>query len=310
MDEQRDPVSVIVPTLRWVPACRQLADQLGPEDELLVVCDDEADPVADREVPDGVKVLVAGEPEGCSGKANAMACGMADAANDRFVWTDADFDHPEGWLDELVTAGIEHGPATAIPFFHGGGWYLMLEPWTMTSSTLAFYHGVGAWGDNAWGGGVTFTREDLDVDQLVEELRQVVSDDALLSEHLGEVHPVRSMVTPVEVPGQLAQVRHRAVRFNRLTHVHEGMGDAVVVGAILVTLAIAWPVWTAIGATALIGWLYAHMGLRRWTFLLAFPGLFLIPFNALSGILVDEFEWAGRRYRLNDTHDVEVLASS
>ena len=38
---ERDPVSVLLPTMEWNTACEQLAAQLKPNDELLVVCDSE-----------------------------------------------------------------------------------------------------------------------------------------------------------------------------------------------------------------------------------------------------------------------------
>jgi len=88
----RDPVSVLLPTVEWTPACDDLTAQLRDGDQLLVICDSESDPVAGRDPPENVEILTAGEPEGCSGKANAMAHGMERAANDRFVWTDADYE--------------------------------------------------------------------------------------------------------------------------------------------------------------------------------------------------------------------------
>ena len=118
-DEARDRVSVLVPTVEWTPACDDLLEGLRDGEELLVICDSESDPVADRETPDGVEILVAGEPVGCSGKANAMAYGIERAGNDRFVWTDADFRRDDDWLDRLVAEGEKHGPATAIPYFYG-----------------------------------------------------------------------------------------------------------------------------------------------------------------------------------------------
>ncbi|MDY6817608.1 MAG: glycosyltransferase, partial [Halobacteriales archaeon] len=109
----RESVSVLLPTIEWNRACDQLSDQIQSGDELLVICDTEDDPVASHDPPDGVEILLAGEPEGCSGKANAMAYGMEQATNDRFVWTDADFDREDDWLDRLVAAGEQHGPATS-----------------------------------------------------------------------------------------------------------------------------------------------------------------------------------------------------
>ena len=260
-------------------------------------------------MPEGVEVLVAGDPEGCSGKANAMARGMERAANDRFVWTDGDFERDDGWLDRLVREGDEHGPATAIPFFYGGGFWAIVEPWAAVFSTLLFYLGVGSWGGNAWGGGATFTREELDVsaDELADELRQVLSDDALLSRHLGDVHPVRSMVTPVEVAGDLPTAYNRLVRFTRLTHVHEGVRFEFVASLALAVLAVLFPVHVAVGSTLATASTFLLVGVRRPTFLLSYPGLFLLPWANLAGIVVSEFEWAGRRYRLAGTYEVDVL---
>lgn len=90
------PVSVILPTTRWKDACEAVAGQLQESDELLVVCDTESDPIADRrgDLPEGVLLVLAGEPERCSGKANAIAAGMETAEHERIVWTDDDFSHP------------------------------------------------------------------------------------------------------------------------------------------------------------------------------------------------------------------------
>lgn len=304
----REPVSVLLPTIEWTPACEDLVEQLRPNDELLVICDSDSDPVADREPPEGVEILVAGAPRGCSGKANAMAHGMERASNDRFVWTDADFRREDDWLDRLVAEGDEHGAATAIPFFYGDRWWVLAEAWTAIFSSLQFYLGIGTWGGNAWGGGVTFTRTDVSVDGLIADLRRALSDDGTLSQHLGYTHPIRSMVTPVEVPGDLRSVVHRQIRFARLTHVQGGMYDALLVGIGLLTVAVLQPLATAVVVTGLAAGVYALLGVRRWTFLLTFLGIVGVPITALLGITRTEFEWAGRRYRLNGSTDVEVLS--
>jgi len=44
----RIPTSVLLPTVSWTHACDDVAAQLGPEDELLIIHDTEDDPVADR----------------------------------------------------------------------------------------------------------------------------------------------------------------------------------------------------------------------------------------------------------------------
>jgi hypothetical protein len=306
---ERDGVSVLLPTIRWTDACDQLAAQLHPEDELLVICDGEDDPVATHDPPDGVEILVAGEPEGCSGKANAIACGLERASHDRFVWTDADFERDDDWLDRLVAEGEEHGPATAVPFWYGGGFWAVMEPWAVVFSTLLIYLGVGSTGNLGWGGGLTFTRGELDVsvEELTAELRQVLSDDGLVSQHLDEFHAVETMVTPVRVPGDLRTTYARLVRFNRLTHVHEGMYGDLLLSVGMVVAAVAFPLVVAPLVTLLTGAAYALLGIRRPTFLLSFLGVFFVPPTILAGIVVSEFEWAGRRYRLNGAYDVEVV---
>jgi hypothetical protein len=305
----RDAASVLLPTIHWREACDQLAEQLRPGDELLVLCDSEDDPVTSHVPPEGVEILVAGEPDGCSGKANAIAYGMERAENDRFVWTDADFDRDDDWLDRLVAEGERHGPATTIPFFYGGGFWSVIEPWSALFSTAFMYFDVGTWGGNAWGGGVTFTREELDVSvaELADELRRALSDDGLLSQQLPDVYAIRSMVTPVEVPGDLSTTYHRLVRFSRITHVHEGSVVAFVVTLVAAVLGALYPLVVAPAVTLLFGAMYLLVGVSRPTFLLSYLGLFLAPLVNLSGIVVSEFDWAGRSYRLADAHEVEVL---
>jgi hypothetical protein len=86
------PTSILLPTVSWTPACGDVAAQLGSEDELLIIHDTEDDPVTDRErFPENVRLVPAGDPVGCSGKANAIAAGMEAANHDRLVWTDDDF---------------------------------------------------------------------------------------------------------------------------------------------------------------------------------------------------------------------------
>lgn len=305
--DRREPVSVILPTLEWGPVPEQLAAQLRPGDELLVVCDSASDPVFGRETPERVEVLAAGEPDGCSGKANAMACGMERARNDRFVWTDDDFDHGPNWLDRLVAAGRERGPATVVPYFVGPGWWRPVEPMLLTFLSLPMYLEVGAWGDWAWGGGVTFAREEVDVDALVADLRRSLSDDGVLTDHLRPVATVKSMRAAVRVPGDFQTVVHRVVRLARIPHLYEGFAGMFALSVLLVGLAVAFPLPTALVATAVAGGVYATLGVRRWTFLLAYLALFVMLPTTASGILVSEFEWGGRRYRMTDVDDVEVL---
>lgn len=91
----RPPTSVLLPTTRWTDACAELAAQLGDSDELLIVHDTKDDSVTERDdLPESVRLVAAGEPESCSGKANAIVAGMEAARHDHLVWTDDDFHYP------------------------------------------------------------------------------------------------------------------------------------------------------------------------------------------------------------------------
>jgi hypothetical protein len=305
----REPVSVLLPTLEWNTACEQLATQLAPDDELLVVCDTHEDPVARHDPPEGVRILVAGEPEGCSGKANALAHGMAEARHDRFVWTDDDFERAGDWLDRLVAAGEAHGPATAIPFFGGGGWWRLFEPWCGALFTLLCYLQFGGVADIAWGGGVTFTRSELTVPvpAFVAELRTVLSDDYLLTERLPEVHGVRSLVMDVEVPGSPHAVYHRLVRFGRIVGVNSGWWPWLKLDGILLAGALVSPFGTVVSLTVGFGVVYAWLDLGRVNFLFSPAGVLLLPLMTVAAMAVDTFEWAGRRYRFPGSGTIEIL---
>jgi hypothetical protein len=275
-------------------------------------CDTEADPVASHEPPEGVEILIAGEPDGCSGKANALAHGMASARHDRFVWTDDDFERDADWLDRLVDAGETHGPASAVPFFTGSGWWRLFEPWHGALFTLMFYLQVGGVADTAWGGGVVFTRSELTVpvSEFVTELRDVLSDDYLLTQRLPHVHAVRSMVTPVEVPGDARSVRHRLIRFVRISGVNEGWVPGVVISVALVTGGVLFPFGAAVALTVGFAAVYAWLGLRRVNFLCAYPGLLVLPIVTVVAMRIEEFEWTGRRYRFPNSGEVEILDSA
>jgi len=286
-------------------------DQLGPEDELLVICDSERDPVAGHDPPEGVEICIAGEPEGCSGKANALAHGMARARHNRFVWTDDDFERADDWLDRLIAAGEANGPATAIPFFTGRGWWRLFEPWQSALFTFMFYLQVGDVADTAWGGGVTFTRCKLSVSvsTLVAELQTVMSDDYLLTQRLPAVHAVRSMVTHVEVSGEFRGVYHRLRRFVRIVGVNEGWLQGLLISGLLVTVGLLYPLVVAPLVTVGFAGIYAGLNLGRVNFLCAYPGLLALTVVTAIAMGSDEFEWGGRRYRFPSSGAVEVLST-
>jgi hypothetical protein len=155
----RPPTSVLLPTTRWTDACAELAAQLGDSDELLVIHDREDDPVTGREDHhEGVRLVAAGEPEGCSGKANAIAAGMEAARHDRFVWTDDDFNHPPDWLATFSADYADHGPVSEVPYFVGRDpLSVVLEPLYASGASLGIHLR-----NQIWGGAVVFDRSDID----------------------------------------------------------------------------------------------------------------------------------------------------
>ena len=173
-------------------------------------------------------------------------------------------------------------------------------------ATLTMYLRAGAWAGNAWGGGVTFTRDDVAIEELLTDLRACVSDDGALSDHLGDVHAIRSMHASVHVPGDLHTVKERMSRFSRITHVHEGEVGEFVVLVLVVGLALLFPIYAIVIATAIAGGVYALLRIGRSTFLFAYPALFVLPLIFAAGMFREEFEWAGRRYRLYDVNDIEM----
>ena len=214
------PTSIIIPTTRWTPACTDVAKQLGSNDEMIVVCDDQSNDVAAQQddLPDGVRIVFAGEPERCSGKANAIAAGMRAATHDRIVWTDDDFEHPSDWLARLHDDYEANGPVTELPFFVGRDpLSILLEPMYAIGGTLGVYVD-----DIAWGGAVMFERGDLDEPAFLQELQQTVSDDGILTEHL-DVTPLRR-TRRVPVGGSIRETLERHVRFTKIVRFHDPKG--------------------------------------------------------------------------------------
>ena len=299
-----EPTSVLLPTTEWTPACREVADQLGPADELLVVADDAADPVAGRDdLPRGVEVVLAGEPTGCSGKANAIAAGMEAAAHDRIVWTDDDFHHPPDWLARLCADYERRGPVTELPFFAGRDpLAVLLEPVYALGGTFGAYVG-----GVAWAGAVAFDRSDLDVDAFLADLRRSVSDDGILSEHLDVTTLRRTRVVPTG--GSTRATLERHVRFTQIVRRHDpaGLTGLSVVATLSTVAALLFPLPALLVLTLLQAGLYAAYGVRRWTFLLAYPATLVQVPLFVYGVTRRTFVWGGRRYRWRSKYDVTVV---
>lgn len=308
-DHDRPPVSVILPTREWGVACEQLSAQLAPGDELLVVCDTDTDPVAAHDPPDGVRILVAGEPTGCAAKANAVAHGMERARNDRFVWADDDYERRPDWLDRLVRLGEAHGPAAFEPLIVSEGpWLKPLEPMLATSYALYDCYRDGGAGGYPWGGGVTFAREDLQesIDRLCGELRQCISDDNALENHLADTYAPRDWSVRVPVPGTLRDTVHRVTRWMCAHHARFDNTSNLATALVLANLGLLFAPVVAPLVTAVAALSYRKLGYHRWTFLLAYPGLLVLPVVPALGLLFSEFIWGSRRYRLDGLYDIEV----
>jgi hypothetical protein len=297
------PTSVLLPTVSWTDACDEVAAQLSAEDELLIIHDEADDPVASREpLPENVRLVAAGTPTGCSGKANAIAAGMAAASHDRLVWTDDDFHHPPNWLARLKRDYAENGPTTELPGFVGQDPIaVLLEPVYALGGTLGTYVG-----DHAWGGAVIFDRSDIDEAAFLSELRRTISDDGLLGEH-ADVTTVRRVRT-VPIGGSLRQTLERHVRFNQIFATHDPIAAKLSFGLLVAVLVgcILFPPF-AVALTGLTVVLCASLGIRRASLLLTVPALVAALPLGLYALARDTFIWGGRRYRWHSKFDVEVL---
>ena len=300
---ERPATTVILPTVEWTDACSEVAGQLQAGDELLIVCDAGTDPVAGRSLPQRTSLVVAGEPRGCSGKANAVAAGMERATNDRIVWTDDDFHHPPDWLDTLHADYERHGPVSELPVYAGRDLLAtLLEPTYTVNVALGSVDG-----GFAWGGGVAFERGDLDVAALVADLRRSVSDDGTLSEHLDVTTLRRGRTVPAG--GSLRTTLERHVRFVQITRQHAARGFAlgVLLSLAVAALGVLYPVSAAVVLTLVAAAVYWSLGVPRATVLLAYPSAVVQAPLLLYGLARRTFVWGGRRYRWQGRHDVTVV---
>ena len=232
-----------------------------------------------------------------------MAAGMERAERERIVWTDDDFHHPSDWLATLHDDYAAHGPTSELPLFVGADPLArLLEPIYTLGGTLGVYLT-----DRAWAGAVVFERSDLDDEGLIYDLRRTVSDDGLLSERL-DVTPVRR-VRRVTVGGDARTTLERHVRFSKIVRFHAPVETAVDVPLVaLVALAcLLAPVPAAAVTTALMVAVYAAVGARRWTALLAYPAALAAPLLLAYGLARRTFVWGGRRYRWRRKFEVSVI---
>jgi len=302
--------SVLLPTHRWTPSCAALADQLGADDELLVLCDAPDDPVA-RDPPEPpttgtLTVVPTGEPTAGSGKAHALAVGLERASQPLVVMTDDDVPRSSDWLARLEDVAEERVAASVTPVFIGDDptWWLV-EPATVLLVSAPFCRYGGA-----WGGGVAFDRRALDESRLRRDLERTVSDDALLWTALDGVYTTTDLVDAVPVDGERERLRDRLTRWvltfrfflPRATLAAWALCCALWAAAIVAPLA------TTLVTTAVALVVYRYLGVDRWTWLLALPSLLVFPFVLTRAWLDPTFRWGGRRYRWTGRFDVAVLA--
>lgn len=298
------PTTVLLPTVEWTDACSEVAAQLREQETLLVICDHEDDPVCQRDdTPDGVEIVVAGEPNACSGKANAIAAGMAAADTERLVWTDDDFQHPDDWLATLQADYERDGPSTEVPFFAGRDPFsVLLEPGYVVGGSLAV-----AEGGIVWGGAVIFERSDIDESAFLDDLRRTISDDGTLTEYLDVTGQRRTRIIPVG--GSIRDTLERHVRFTQIAYRHGRAGflGSVLVAFLMSLACLLVPFYAIPTVTALNVFVYWWLGVRRWTALLAVPATVLAVPLAIYGLRRRTFEWGGRRYEWHSMFDVEIV---
>jgi len=270
---------------------------------LLVVCDTDSDPIAGvaDSFPEGVRLVIAGEPEGCSGKANAIATAMEVGRHDRIVWTDDDFYHPPEWLETLQADYERQGPTTELPFFVGcDPLSTLLEPAYAMGATL----GLGVI-NCPWAGAVIFERNDLDVEAFLKDLRRTISDDGLLQAYL-DVTPV-NRVRRVDVGGRITDSLERNTRFMQIVQYFSPYPSLTVpLSALFFACCLLFPLPAAVLSTLGMAGLYAYFGLRRWSFLFVYPAL-IAQFPLLLYGLSRSFVWGGRRYVWPDRFEVVVV---
>lgn len=302
------PTSILLPTTRWSQVIDELSSQLRSEDELLVICDSESDTVASRSTrfPQNVHLIVAGEPEQCSGKANAIAAGLKAAKHDLIVWTDDDFSHPDGWLSQLQKDYETSGPVGEIPFFVGADpLSVLLEPAYALWGSLPLYLG-----NRPWAGAVIFSISDLQSsrDMFIDRLTNTVSDDGLLADEVSVTTHRR--VRPVKVGGSVRATLERHVRFTKIIQYSEARSPILAGLIILSSVCCLLFPWLFLVLTTLASMLsYLSLQTRRWTFILAYPSLLLLAPLLLYSLCRRSFVWHNRRYYWDDRFTVRIACT-
>ncbi len=164
------------------------------------------------------------------------------------------------------------------------------------------------YGGIPWAGAVVFDRSDLDEPAFRRDLLRSVSDDGTLGDHLEVTAVDRTRTVPVG--GTLRATLERHVRFQKLVLFYDAQtvaigGAASVAGAVG---AVAAPLPALLLATLIVAVVYAAIGVRRWTALLALPSLVASGPLLVYALARRTFVWGGRRYRWRGKRDVSVVA--
>lgn len=157
----------------------------------------------------------------------------------------------------------------------------------------------------------------LDLDAYIRDLRRTVSDDGLLWEYLDAdhggvgVHTTRELVFDVSVPGGLRAVLNRHVRNNQILYRTDPAGvlQGVLILLAFTAVSVVVPVLAGGVATLYAAGVYRYLGVKRWTWVLAFPSILLaLPILGYS-LVHREFWWGGWKYRWRSKFDVEIIAT-
>lgn len=303
--------SILLPTFEWTDSCETLAQQVEAEDELLVIVDDETTPAAESvKGREDIELIVAGDPDGCSGKSNAIAAGLEAATQDRIILTDADVRRNDQWLNRVKQGVADHGAVTGgVLFSHSGGsgrvfgW--LIEPLQAIFMLVLMLSG------GLWGGAAGFHRQHIDdMAALKRELRQTVTDDLLIGEHL-TISPKADfgLATTIPIHASVQEFWDRWIRYTLTFRYAENASLAVVffLGILQAVALVFIPIIT-IAISVIAGLLvYRAFGSFRWT-MVFMPITFLVNLLFASyAVTQSTFRWGGRTYRWTEKLSVDVI---
>lgn len=306
--------SILLPAIEWTDSCQQLVDQKTEDDEIIVACDSADQPIVEQAADKPVTVVVAGEPDGCSGKCNALAAALEAVSDDQdlIILTDDDLERDDDWLEYMKTKTREHGAYSTVPTFYSESVFgLFLE----AAYTPMSYIGMKV-GETIWPGAAGFKRENIDMDGLIDGLRRTLIDTAVLPEYVsaddGKAVPCDMSISPnIPVEGTFdSDFRKRGARIARTFWLTDRSAAVMSIGIsaiVLLGLLIA-PLVAAAITTGIVAVTYVLNRFPRWTFVFAPVSLVLWGVMMVYGVPKEEIEWGGRKYRWSDKYQVEILS--